>query len=148
MSKSKNIPTVGENIFTLSQNNFSDRFKVTEIGLNQVNVLSYVAVEAVKVMSVAYVDDKMNKVVINKGRTMEEDSRVPAEYIINVEDTGTERRKNSTDIFLDEAEANEIALGMNQQFKQEAKIILDMITKVYHEYDNIMDILKTSKKSR
>lgn len=136
----KKIPTIGEPVFTLSQNNFSDRIKVTS-GFSSVNTLAYIAVNATKCMSVGYVDDKMEKIIINKDYKDEDGNSVA--LIIDAEDRPG--KKNSMDIFVDEAEANAVALAMNQQFKQDCKLILDTVSQVYHEYDNIMAVLKSAK---
>ena len=43
------------------------------------------------------------------------------------------------------AEANAIAIEMNKQFKNDCKVILDVVSQVYHEYDNVISLLKDVK---
>ena len=141
MSKPK-IPVIGEPIYILSQNNFSEKVKAS-VGYNAINTLAYVAVDAIKVMSVGYTDDSMTKIVINKDYKVEGSEDSAAVYM-NVEEN-TNKKRNSTDIFVDELEANAIAIEMNKQFKNDCKVILDVVSQVYHEYDNVISLLKDVK---
>jgi hypothetical protein len=141
MSK-ETVPTIGQPIFTLTQNNWSDKIKVTQ-GFSSVNTLAYIAVNAVKCMSVGYVDDKMEEIVINKDYKDIDGHSVA--IVMNAGDKPG-RKKSAIDIFLDEEEANAVAIGMNQQFKQECKEILDVVSMVYHEYDNLNGALKAANK--
>ena len=141
MSKPK-IPVIGEPIYILSQNNFSEKVQAS-VGYNAINTLAYVAVDAIKVMSVGYTDDSMTKIVINKDYKVEGSEDSAAVYM-NVEEN-TNKKRNSTDIFVDELEANAIAIEMNKQFKNDCKVILDVVSQVYHEYDNVISLLKDVK---
>ena len=140
MSK-KRIPTIGEPVFTLSQNNWNDKIKVTT-GLSYINALSYIAVDAVKCMSVGYTDDSMAKIIINKGYKGPKDEDMS--ITIDAEENG--KKRSSTDVFIDELEANSVATEMNKQFKDDCKVILDLISQVYHEYDNVIGALKAPRK--
>jgi len=140
MAKRK-IATIGEPVFILTQNNFTDRFKVTT-GFNSLNTLAYIGVNAIKVMSVGYVDDTLEKIVYNKDYKDEKGNDVS--IIVEAEEPSGKRR-SSMDVFVDEAEANAVAISMNDQFQQECKAILDAVSQCYHEYDNIKSSLKRAK---
>jgi hypothetical protein len=140
MSKRK-IATIGEPIFILTQNNFSDRIKVTT-GFNSLNTLSYIGVNAIKVMSVGYTDDKMEKIIYNKD--YKDDKNNDISIVVDAEEPSG-RKRTSMDVFVDEAEANAVAIQMNDQFQQECKAILDVVTQCYHEYDNIKRGFKQAK---
>jgi hypothetical protein len=138
----KTIPGVGDLVFTLSQNNFNDKIKVST-GLSYINALSYVSVDATKCMNVGYTDDTMTKVIINKDYKGPNGEDVS--ITMNVDDK-IGRKRGSTDIFIDELEANAVAIEMNKQFREDCKNILDVISQVFHEYDNVIAALKSSKK--
>lgn len=133
----RDIPTIGKPIFTLSVNSLNDKIKVTT-GFNYINSLSYVAVNAVKCMSVGYTDDTMQKIIVNK------DYKGPnnEDMSIVIDSEENKKAKTSQDIFVDEMEANAIAIEMNKQFKSECKTILDMVGSAFHEYDNVIAGLK------
>ena len=140
MAKRK-IATFGEAVFILTHNSFTDKFKVTT-GFNSLNTLAYIAVDAVKVMSVGYVDATMEKVIYNKDYKDEKGNDVS--ITVDAEEP-TGRKKTSTDVFVNELEANAVAIAMNEQFQQECKAILDAVGMCYHEYDNIKRALKGAK---
>jgi len=134
------IPVIGKPFFILKQNNWSDKVKVTT-GLNSINTLVYISVDAIKCMSVGYTDETMTRIVINKdykGADGEDMS-----YTVNADEAN--KRRDSTSIFTDELEANAVAAEMNKQFQKECKQILDVVSQVYHEYDNLIGILKSAK---
>jgi hypothetical protein len=137
----RSIPTIGEPVFTLTQNNFSDKIKVTQ-GFSAVNTLAYIGVNAIKCMSVGYVDDTMEKIVINKDY---KDNQGNSVAIIIDSDEKPNKKRTSMDIFVDESEANARAIAMNEQFKQDCKLILDTVSQVYHEYDNLNAALRGKK---
>jgi hypothetical protein len=137
----RNVPIIGQPVFVLTQNNFTDKIKVTQ-GISSLNTLAYIGVNAIMVMSVGYTDAKMDKIIINKDYK-DDDGKDSA--IITEAEEPSGRRKNAMDIFVDESEANAVAYGMNEQFKQECKSILDAVGMCYHEYDTIQRALKGAK---
>jgi len=141
MAKRK-LPTIGEPVFTLAVKSFSEKIKVTS-GISSLNTLSYVAVNAVKCMSIGYTDDKMDCIIINKD--YKDDAGKDVSIVMDAEEP-TGRRKSSIDLFVDELEANAVAIDMNKQFQGECKDIFDAVGACYHEYDNVIAALKMVKK--
>jgi hypothetical protein len=81
-----------------------------------------------------YEDEDMKNILINGG--------TDNEIQIKVSDLVDGKEKNSYSTFVDIAEANAVAKRMNEVQKQNCKSILDMVTTVYHEYDNVILALK------
>ena len=134
MSKTTRIPIFGEPVFRISANNFSERIKVSDAtSRHSINELQYFAVDAVKVVRLEYEDEDMKVLLINGG--------TDNEIRVKVNDLDA-KEKNSYSIFIDIMEANAVARRMNELQKTNCKGILDAVSQVYHEYDNVIASLK------
>lgn len=134
MSKAPRIPIFGEPVYRISANNFSEKIKVVDASMrHSINELQYFAVDAIKVVRLEYEDDACTTLLINGGT----DSEIKVKV-----DKLDAKEKDSYSIFIDLAEANAVAARMNTMQKQNCKVILDNISQIYHEYDNIIASLK------
>lgn len=134
--KNQRIPILGQPVFTLSDNSLEERVTIVgERGL--LNSLVYFAVDAILVKKLEYADEKMNKVIINRGMTAEGDDTVSLEIHMDLEKNFS-READATTIFVDESEAQAVARKMNENQKKNCKKLLDIATKAYNEYDAII----------
>jgi hypothetical protein len=143
MAKNRNIPSIGDPFFTLVRKSFTKKLQILSDS-SYFNTLSYIGVDATKCMNVGFTDDTMTEVIINKGyKNNPEDKQDQSVLVPAEEPKGTKR--DSTSIFVNEAEANAIAIEMNKQLQEECKAVLDSIGAIYHEYGNVIGALKGAK---
>ena len=135
------MPEMGKPIFIIVRNSMSEKIQIArENGF--LNELVYYAADGIMVMSLEYTDDKMNKVLINKGlkESAEPDAKSLAfEYDLN---------KNERDVyslFVNEADAQAIARQMNEAQRKICKGLVDAVTKCYHEYEPIIALCTPGK---
>jgi hypothetical protein len=137
-NKTRKLPELGKSVYLISESNFDQMgIVVTGRGIAGLNALSYFAVEAVKVMGVRYVDDKMEEIIINEGT--KNDAGLPAEIRYNLE-------KPSKVVFMEEAEAAKEADLANAAQEKFCKEILDTVTKAFNQYGTLRSIYKTNFK--
>lgn len=138
------MPILGEPIFLIARENMSERIQIASDG-GYLNELTYFAVNAIMVVGLEYVDEKMDKVIINKG--MKESKEPDAKSLQFTYDLNKEP-ENAYDLFVNEDLAQKIAERMNKTQKAVAKKMSDEILKCLHEYDNVIALctVKPGKK--
>jgi hypothetical protein len=135
------MPEMGKPIFIIVRNSMSEKIQIArENGF--LNELVYYAVNGIMVMSLEYTDDKMTKVLINKGmkESKEEDAKSLAfEYDLVQND------RNVYSQFVNEADAQTIARQMNEAQRKICKGLVDAVTKCFHEYEPIIALCTPGK---
>jgi hypothetical protein len=136
MSKTQKVPVFGQPVFVISESPLEERVTIVgERGL--LNTLVYFAVDGIFVKKLEYADDKMTKVVINKGMVDESEEKKSLEIHMDLE-RNFSKDPDSTTIFVDEIEAQAMARKMNENQKKNCKKLLDLATKAYNTYDEII----------
>ena len=137
MSKSNElVPILGQPVFVISENSLED--KVTIVGeRGLLNSLVYFAHDGIIVRSQRFEDDKLRKIVINEGMVTEGEERTSLELHLDL-DRNFSKDPDSTTIFVNEADAAAVARKMNENQKKQCKKLLDLATKAYNSYDDII----------
>jgi hypothetical protein len=133
MSKQE-IPILGKPFFIIERNSMSDRVQLAGKD-GYLNELTYFAANGIKTMSLEYQDDKMEKIIINKG--MKESADPDSKSLSFVYDINKDP-EDSYSIFVNEADAQAIARRMNEDQKKKCKKMVDEVAKCYHEYDAVI----------
>jgi hypothetical protein len=137
MSKSNNgVPVLGQPVFVISENSLEERVTIAgERGL--LNSLVYFAHDGILVKKLGYADDKLKKIIINEGMVTEDDEKKSLELHMDLEKNFS-RDPDATTIFVDEVDAAAVARKMNENQKKQCKKLLDLATKAYNTYDEII----------
>jgi hypothetical protein len=138
------MPVMGQPVFIIVRNSMSEKVQVArENGF--LNELVYYAANGIMVLSMEYTDDKMTKILINKGmkESKEEDAKSLAfEYNLMQGD------RDVYSVFVNEADAQAIARQMNEAQRKTCKGILDAVTKCFHEYEPIIALCTPGGKGK
>jgi len=138
------VPVLGQPVFVITENPLEDKVSIVgERGF--LNNLVYYAADAIMVKALAYADEQMTKVVINKGMHLEGDESKSLEIHMDLQ-RNTGRDNDSTTIFVDEFEAQAIARKLNENQKKNCKKLLDLATKAYNEYDVLISLCTVNTK--
>lgn len=142
MSKSnENVPILGQPVFVITENSLEE--KVTIVGeRGLLNSLVYFAHEGILVKKLGYADDKLRKIIINEGMVTEDDDRKSLEIHLDL-DKNFGRDPDATTVFVDESIAASVARKMNENQKKQCKKLLDLATKAYNTYDDIIALCTT-----
>lgn len=139
-TESKTIPILGQPVFRISENPLEER--VTLAGERGVlNSLVYFAVDAVMVRKLEYDGPNLNKIIINRDMTAENNPEESVEIRYDVEKNFS-REANAETVFVDEDLANQIAAKLNKNQKTHCGKLLDLVTKAYNEYDKVIAVCK------
>jgi hypothetical protein len=138
------MPEMGKPIFIIARNSMSEKIQVArENGF--LNELVYYAANGIMVMSLEYTDDKMTKVLINKGM---KESDEPDAKSLAFEYNLMQTDRDVYSLFVNESDAQAIARQMNEAQRKICKGLVDAVTKCFHEYEPIIALCTPGGKGK
>lgn len=132
MAIPKEIPIFGQPVYIITESRLEDKVQMAGKG-GYLGTLTYFAVNAILVSSLNWADETFTKVIINRDMVAE-DGKTSLELRMDL----TKPSEDAVGVFINEAKAQEIAKKMNIAQKGKCSELLDIATKAFNKYDDII----------
>ena len=146
MSKSNEVPTLGQPVFVISENSLDERLGIAD-GRGYFQGLMYFAHNAIIVKKLGYIGDSLTKIVINEDMVASDDTKKSLEVRVDLEKNFS-KQSDATTVFFNEADAAACAEQMNINQRKNCKKISDLIVKGLSTYDDIIAACKLPSSTR